>query len=867
MGAMMKAAELAKSCQQTRAAALDALGWAANPRNERKLSQDRSKIERVLRRNAAEAERLENTLAQSGCVAVFGPSQAGKSYLISVLARPEGEEALIAKFAGAVPEVDFIKDINPLGGEEATGLVTRFTLKGKATPEGFPVCLRLLTQCDILKILVNSYLQDGDQDYEAELEAAELDAHIRGFEARAAPAPVDVLRSEDIWDLQEYVTKNASGAVSARSVESGWARLARIAPLLGVEERGALLSILWGRHKTYTDLFVMLAKALASLRFATEAFCPMASLLPATEGILNVKTLEALLSGGDGALRICNAQGAPVEMPRAVVAALAAELRIVCRDEPHGFFRHTDLLDFPGYRSRTRQNLGKYMRDAASSAPKELFLRGKVDYLFQSYTANLELTSLILCLPDSNLEVTSLPKAIEHWIGVTHGATPEKRVGKPTLLFFALTKFDRHLMESAGEEGNDPALRFEIRLSASLLNPFAKVEPSWPRQWTPGQAFDNLFWIRNPNFKAEHVINYVERREVEIIPRRLDRLGQLRSAFIGSTAVRTHFRDPPRAWDEVMKLNDGGVAYLADALSSVATEDLKLGQIASRLAEIRRETHDLLHIYYVDDDYAVRRAQRLATVDEQIFVDLNYCAETAAFGTALRGLMMDASDFYGAFWQLLNQPAPAEARTPQPRAKGLFTSIVKPQEAVVGASDRWSRIGVAALSYWTNLMFERADDPAFTRRVGIRSETLKEIVAEFGNAARRVKLDERIAEQMRERATPNENLDAVVRKVGLVTERVINRFVAEMDFDRFPPAAQLEEFGEDLLAPVFTARPVRYNTADLPPDRRDFAADYMIGWGTAFRATVAKNAASLNGAVEDPAQNARLGEILKAIAA
>jgi hypothetical protein len=30
---------------------------------------------------------------------------------------------------------------------------------------------------------------------------------------------------------------------------------------------------------------------------------------------------------------------------------------------------------------------------------------------------------------------------------------------------------------------------------------------------------------------------------------------------------------------------------------------------------------------------------------------------------------------------------------------------------------------------------------------------------------------------------------------------------------------------------------------------------------------VAKNAASLNGAVEDPAQNARLGEILKAIAA
>jgi hypothetical protein len=863
----MKATELAKSCRQTRAAALDALKWAANPRNERKLSQDRTKIERVLRRNAAEAERLENTLAQPGCVAVFGPSQAGKSYLISVLARPEGEEALIAKFSGPVPEVDFIKSINPLGGEEATGLVTRFTIKGKPTPTGFPVCLRLLTQCDILKILVNSYLQDGDQEYEAGFEAAEIDAHIRSYESRCAPAPVDVLRSEDIWDLQEYVTKHASGAVSARSLESSWVRLERIAPLLGIEDRGALLSILWGKHQTYTDLFIVLAKALASLEFATEAFCPMESLLPATEGILNVKTLETLLAGGGGTLRICNAHGVSVELSRAVVAALAAELRIVCRDEPHGFFRHTDLLDFPGYRSRTRQNLAKYMRDAATAAPKELFLRGKVDYLFQSYTANLELTSLILCLPDSNLEVTSLPKAIENWIGVTHGATPEKRIGKPTLLFFALTKFDRHLMESAGEEGNDPALRFEIRLSASLLNPFAKVEPSWPKQWTPGQAFDNLFWIRNPNFKAEHVINYVERREIEIIPQRLGRIGQLRAAFIGSTAVRTHFHDPERSWDEVMKLNDGGVTHLANALSGVATEDLKLGQIASRLADIRRETYDLLQVYYIDDDYAVRRAQRLATVDDQIFVDLNYCAETAAFGTALRGLMIDASDFYGAFWQLLNQPTPAEARAPQPRARGLFTGIVKPQESETGGSDRWSRIGVAALSYWTNLMFERADDPAFTRRIGIRSETLKEIVAEFGHAARRMKLDERIAEQMRERAAPNENLDSVVRKVGLVTERVINRFVAEMDFDGIPPAAQTAEFGEDLLTPVFIARAVQYDVVELPSERRDFAVDYMIGWGTAFRATVAKNAASLNGAVEDPAQNARLGEILKAVAA
>ena len=107
-------------------------------------------------------------------------------------------------------------------------------------------------------------------------------------------------------------------------------------------------------------------------------------------------------------------------------------------------------------------------------------------------------------------------------------------------------------------------------------------------------------------------------------------------------------------------------------------------------------------------------------------------------------------------------------------------------------------------------------------------------MTEFGNAARLVKLDERIAEQMRERATPNENLDAMVRKVGQVTERIINRFVAEMDFDRRRPSVQIAEFGEDLLRPVFTARPIQYDVAELPADRRGFRGGIHDRLGSRF---------------------------------
>jgi hypothetical protein len=851
-------------CRSTEVAFDAALSWFSDARNSKKVAQDRSRVERIIRRNRAEAVRLGNAVGKSACVGVFGPSQAGKSYLISVLARKEGAESLIARFQGPDQEIDFISRINPLGGEEATGLVTRFTIHPQKSPDGFPVCLRLLSQGDLIKILLNSYFNDGDQEFESAIDAAQLEQHLAMYEKYCAPAPIEALSKADIWDVQEYCTKHSSGASTARALEPAWERIAEIAPRLPLLQRGNFLSVIWGGHKVYTAIYDRLTQALSLLNFAPEAFCTLDSLLPANISILNVNTLEGLLvEDSDNTLSISTGSGSPHQLPRAVIAALASELRIVCRDEPQPYFAKTDLLDFPGYRARKPYPLEKFFREAPKKSAKELYLRGKVDYLFQSYTADIELTSLILCLPDSNLEVPSLPKAIENWVAVTHGPSPEKRVGKPVLLFFTLTKFDRHLSESAGEEGNDPKARFETRLNASLLTPFAEIEPSWPKQWTPGRPFTNLFWIRNPNFKAEHVITYEDRREVALIPERVSRIERLRSAFTESSLVRTYFRDPERSWDETMRLNDGGVSYLANSLSIVATEDLKLGQVKARLTELCREVSDLLREFYVEDDYHKRRDQRLAVVDNEVFMDLNVCAERMTFGSALRGLMVDSSDLHAALAEAINKSS--SASDPKPAGGGLFTGIVRPKASSEKTADKWSTIALATLNCWTSLMFKRVDEPAFSRRAGIRPDTLKEIVSELGNSARRVNLAERVAEEMRQRTSANDTNEAIARKLSLVAQRIINRFVAELDFDRLDKDTQITQFGDDLIDPVFLARPVAYDTADLSGERPEYAIDYMVSWGKAFRATVAQNAMSLEGLVDDPRQNARLGEILAAI--
>lgn len=104
--------------------------------------------------------KCEQAAVRKMCVGVFGPSQSGKSYLISALAS-NAAGVLLADFCGA--EHDFIKEINPEGGKESTGLVTRFTT---TRPEGvsaaYPIRLRLLSETDVARVLANTYYADCD---------------------------------------------------------------------------------------------------------------------------------------------------------------------------------------------------------------------------------------------------------------------------------------------------------------------------------------------------------------------------------------------------------------------------------------------------------------------------------------------------------------------------------------------------------------------------------------------------------------------------------------------------------------------------------------------------------------------------------
>ncbi len=229
-------------------------------------------------------------------------------------------------------------------------------------------------------------------------------------------------------------------------------------------------------------------------------------------------------------------------------------------------------------------------------------MRGKVDFLFQRYTAEQELTSMLLCVKPSNMEVTTLAGVVDEWIAVTHGKTPEARMGKPVLLFFCLTMFDDLLTETVHGEEADPSLRFKTRMEASLLKPFGKFADSWPRRWTTAETFKNCFWIRSPNYKAEAIIQYEGRIEAGILPGKKERLMQLRDASASVSEVRAHFKDPVRAFDEAIDFNDGGISYLAQSLSNVCRAGMKEEQVGSRLVDLRAGLARILEPHYVPTD-------------------------------------------------------------------------------------------------------------------------------------------------------------------------------------------------------------------------------------------------------------------------
>lgn len=866
--------DLARLCRDLAKESRQAVAWLQD--NCELVGNECAALQKDMRHAVRFFHKCEQAARRKMCVGVFGPSQSGKSYLISALAR-DAKGSLLADFGGK--PYDFITQINPEGGKESTGLVTRFTTTPpEGLSEGFPIRLRLLTETDVARVLANTYYADCEHKEAPQPEA--LTAALDALETRAAqsPASAGALSGDDLEDLRDYINKNFSSRPRVQMLQKGfWLRAVELAPRLGLEDRAQLLGLIWDNVPQFQSLYLQLCGALRDLGNPAEAGCPIEALIPRKTSIIDVALLHGLSEPATDMLTILGTEGRKASLPRAVVTALTAEITIHMREKPDDFFDHTDLLDFPGYRSRLKlENLNQELERPGTL--ENLFLRGKVAYLFERYCEEKELTSMLLCIGPGNQEVQDLPRAVYEWICSTHGENPAHRAGKAPALFFVLTKMDMEFEKKKGTPSVET--RWTTRLQSSLLDFFGK-QHDWSENWDGSHPFNNVFLLRNPNFRSEAIFSFDGDKESGIRPEQTLYVEEVRQAFLQSPLVQRHVAEPEIVWQAAMTLNDGGVALLREKLRPLCNPELKRRQITVSLDEKREQVLTKLTPFYKSDDREELR-RRQEQLSRTLVALLARLAEKQLFGEFLRALQVRDFDLYEICFRAGQSPeqgaasvAPAPVVGARVSADDILGDIFGDAQAVSAASaiqeedrarDTAAIFANLALEHWIGRLRDLAGDAEARNYFGLPAKELDQFCHELITAAARCKLRQNLETELR-RSSAYSNMarERLVWKQVSLAADAINAFVDWLGFDpRFKDqAARTVLFGGKSVS-LFNPPPVITGEPHIAEEESPYDRLWYTDWLRALAYSVTANVDFDGRQTVNPEQNNRLRDILRA---
>lgn len=895
---------LAEECDRLGRETVEAAAWLAG--NRELVGRDYDSHIKELRKAGRLFRGCAVAAKRKMCVGVFGPSQAGKSYLVSTLAGDHNGK-LLTRLGGR--EHDFLSEINPAGGKESTGLVTRFTLTGGEAsraapiePDAFPVHVRLLSPVDIVKILTNTYFSDAEHMDSPDRDA--LLAALSDLEKKKREAPTGGISEDDVEDLQEYVTRYFRGKARVQQLldRHFWDRVIPLAPLLEDEDRARLFGLIWDGTESFNRLLESLFGALRALDFAPEAFLPVDALTPRERSIIDVATLGALtpepgddldvITAGGGTSGGVTSGGVRARIARVYATALTAELVIPMSHKPADFFDHTDLLDFPGYRSRKIfVDLAKETEEPAKL--KECFLRGKVAYLFERYCAERELTGLLLCIGSGPQEVQGLGGAVNEWLTGTHGATPEKRDGKVASLFFILTKSDLEFEDKAG--ARDVSERWETRMFASM-EVFSSHE--WLNKWDDAGPFRNFFLMRNPTVKLYLFDHDGGGRETALKEEMAPWVREFEQAFTASPAVTAHFADREASWRAFMTPNDGGLSLIRERLAPICKPELKRKQILTTLDEQLGRLLDRLQPYWRTDDKEEERRQKTALAQNLARAVLGMI-RPRRFGAFSRLLTVRDQDIYDLYFQaqyrmreeLTALPPGKEAEKNGPGAPAesvddlladlLGESVIEqtaqaaqlgtrtePLAASPPAQDEASAFGEQIEQFWLAGLRSHAEDPVLQQFFAFDAGLFSQFVHELGVGFVRLGVREELEDALRKAARyANIEKERLLWKQAGLAASIINRYTDWLGFD--PRLKSGEErtvvFGSRQRA-LFNPPPETDGLPSLAEDPGDYAETATMDWSAALIHLVQENV-NFDGERDfDPVQNSKLRAILEQLA-
>jgi hypothetical protein len=891
---------LEKAAQDLAAAAAAAGTWVTEvQQNAARVANEAPSLIETARRVENAARKLERTAGRRMCIGVFGPSQSGKSYLVSRLCRPPagkggGDERLIADFAGR--EMDFIKEINPPGDKESTGLVTRFSTERREAPKDFPVALQLLSETDIVRILANSYLCDFDPNrLEFSPPPPEVD-EVRQLldelrEAPRAPAEARHLQQVVVFDLFDYFARNFPNRTNwLKDTTEYWSFAIDQARRLTLDDRARLFSVLWGGIKEFTELYLRLTKALAQLEFAPEAYAAITALEPRARSIIDVdrikldlgtredeRDLVKVLAAGTGVRR-------EAALPRAVLCALVSELHITLKNQTRPMFDTVDLLDFPGARSREKyRNIGDKTESDKdlTRRPRELFIRGKVAVLFQRYTEDLELASMLLCMPPSTAEVKDLGMLVREWIDATHGKTSAERTRQHNALFVVLTKSDYEFVTKEGEDEASRISRWRRRISASMIELYQR--DGWLDDWN-GKPFDNAMWLRNPGIEQPHLVAYKtevrEGQEVRAEPlveqdyasSIKGELAELRQNFLDDREVTQYFREPGIAFDEMLRLNDGGVSYIVERASQVCDPRIKAEQLRGRLLRHSAELKDRFARFY-DAGTGSSREEQLQLYSAAVESISRTLRRTSyrSFGHLLDHVSAHERETREVFLNVAHMAAPpSEDAPPAPGPEGgLFDDLERalgPDPRPLPKADRSGAFARRAVQAWVSKVRALVVDADVPIPASLDGDALNFLVEQLIGGVHRLSVSAKIANDLRAlTSVTRADWDTMAGLGASIAANAINRVVCTLGYGDRPEADRppVPPLPRTTVRRAFKPPEAFQVLPELRGQPRPIVTEFLQDWMSSFVQLSLDNIGYAHDRDITAGQNAALGRILE----
>jgi len=923
--------ELEGKSRQLRQALEKGINWVTR-------NLKREEIQRValrLKENRSLARDLVRISPHKPTVGVYGPSQVGKSYLMSQLFRsPEGKFYLefqnipsqFQEFFEDGKYLDYIRYVNPTGGKESSGVVTRFTLPSDAPTGEFPIPVEFLSQVELALILIDTFTLDiTDSSTKIKITQEELSTLLGELRQKMGREERDGLEEDDLVYFKNYLSSFLEQNPIFQQIQQLglWWEIIELIPRLDYRSRLPFFSLFWGKVPVFDQLFLRLSEVLAKLNFSRKGYLGLDALLPKAvtiEGetlkssVIDVGTVGNLFQGKvvkhlevklpDGK----KVRGIDIAEITGVVREMTLPVDQRLKNDPlRQGFKEVDVYDFPGARVRKRYILEQYRQlssltdEKASSNDEnilhESFVRGKVNFLFNYYSYINDITTLYLALRNGNQEVNTLPRQIDQWILSNYGESPESRKGKPVNLLISFHFFNVELDGKPSlvpGEGNIEQynelweIRFREHIEKWLASQTGRPSDNWIENWANGNPFQNFYFLRDPNYGRMTIIeNGKEKfasREFEIQNR------EMAQSFISTPIVRKYLPNPEEVWEKVATPGNTGVEMIIEGIFKVTTWERRREQILGRIGRIAQEAYRELEPFYQSGDWEEEHRKVLEKTKKTLLeLTEEVLAERNRFGELLYLLSMKETTPYNTLYYILNpyfQFDYGEEGLKGRIERGIevenkididlawYKKILGLEELEVKeesldkneeVSEESRQFVARVLEEWQRRVEE--ETPQKLEEIGISPENLQWILQVLRESLERVGLRHKLEQEVDpfiKRFVENEQVIYLISRLTLL---YFNRLVESVGWSYVSPEQrpQLEEtpiFRE--WDPDFEVIPPDFENLNLKEKfpGRLFTGEWLLGFKEGALANL-KWKWGKGGGIENPEENKKLREILE----